>query len=548
MAEDLPTRTRSEKAPLKEARAHLLNHWSLLRERRHMHLFRAALVGIAAGSIAVLYQMGIERIQNLYFDLRLHLLSLGSAYPLLLIPLGAILSALACELTMRYAPEASGSGIPHVKAVLLHLRTLRWYRVLPVKYFAGLLAIGGGLAVGREGPTVQMGAAAANMVSHWLRVPRRSRSQLIAAGAGAGLAAAFNAPLAGFIFTIEELQREMSPLTYSTALIAAVLGDVVTRWFTAGQPTFHVTGFRTPDPSLLYYYVIIGCVAALVGCAFNRSLLWSLRATDELPFARWKLAAVIGGIAGLVAWWCPDAIGTGQMTAQRLLSGAYNSPSLLIYLALLFAIRFVLTMASYSTRVPGGIFASLLILGSLLGIMVGQVVLRLNPQVQIEPEALAVAGMAAVFAATIRAPLTGIVLVLEMTSNYEQLLGLLIAGTTAFVLADRYGGGPIYEELLDLMLRGRQSKSEEITDDEPYVVTCAVEPDSDLDGSYVRDLGLPTGALLITVRRGGRDIIPSGATRLQKGDELQLVYAASQLPNFVQLRNRSIAPRPQAVP
>jgi len=227
-----------------EAATRRLRRWSLLRERRQYHFLRDALVGLLAGIAAVLFQAALFYTEGL----RNPLLSWLRMFPywgwMVLPVIGAGMGALAGYITSRFAPEASGSGIPHVKAVLLQLRPMRWQRILPVKFIGGVLAIGAGFSLGREGPTVQMGAAIGKMLSHVLKVPKRSRSQLVAAGAG--LAAAFNAPLAGFIFAIEELQREMSPLTYGTALIAAAVGDIVTRTFTGQLPSFHISGYSTP--------------------------------------------------------------------------------------------------------------------------------------------------------------------------------------------------------------------------------------------------------------------------------------------------------------
>src|SRR5262249_4943290 len=240
---------------------------------------------------------------------------------------GAGLCGLAGWMLARYAPAASGSGIPHIKGVLLRLRVLRWRTVLPVKFLGGVLCIGSGMSLGREGPTVQLGAAVGQAASEFLHVPRRSRKHLIACGAGAGLAAAFNAPLAGFIFVLEELQRELSPITYGTALIGALVADYVSRALQGQMPSMHGPGFPAIPLTALPIAALVGVLAGLLGVGFNRGLLASLRAFRRLePWPAWTRTALAGGLAGLVVWWMPQAAGGGRAIGEALLRGDYSAP------------------------------------------------------------------------------------------------------------------------------------------------------------------------------------------------------------------------------
>jgi len=355
----------------------------MLQQHRRLQFARAALVGIGAGLLAVLFQYALVMAEGARAALLLRM----HAFPwwgFLVLPIvGGICAGAAGWMTARFAPEAAGSGIPHIKGVLMHVRVLNWRRLLPVKFLGGVLAIGAGLSLGREGPTVQMGAAVGKAIGEWMHLPRRSRGQLIAAGAGAGLAAAFNAPLAGFIFVIEELQRELSPLTYGTALIAAVVADIVTRMLTGQLPSFHVTGYPMPPLSALPLFALLGVAAGLLGVAFNQSLLWTLRwfhRWKRIP--RWARPALVAVLAGLLAWWLPQAVGGGHGLAEALLRGEYAAAGLLGFLLVLFLAKFLLTVISYGSGVPGGIFAPLLVLGSLLGLMTGEVsgaVFRASP-------------------------------------------------------------------------------------------------------------------------------------------------------------------------
>lgn len=435
-----------------------LRYFDSLREKQYSNFWQALLVGLFAGIAAVLFQTALFYAEGL----RNHFLSYLKVFPSwgwIVLPLVcACLGAISGYITSRYAPESSGSGIPHVKAVLLGLKTIRWQCILPVKFIGGVLAIGAGFSLGREGPTVQMGASVAKMLSQILKVPRKSRPQLIAAGAGAGLAAAFNAPLAGFIFVLEELQRDMSPVTYGTALVAAVVADIVTRTFTGQLPSFHISGYPTPPLAALPLFVVLGLLCGLMGYVFNKGLLRTLRFSRNLTrMPAWCRPALVGLVIGLVAWWMPSALGGGHSTAElilrgkafTLLTGHLTLFRLVAFLCTLLIVKLVLTILSYCSGVPGGIFAPLLVLGALMGAILGRVSGIFWPSLAAIPAAFAVIGMAAAFAGIVRSPLTGIVLILEMTGNYKQLLPLVVASLVAYLVGEYLHNKPIYEALLE---------------------------------------------------------------------------------------------------
>lgn len=511
---DQPSRRQSRRSS-----AHA-NWRMVLREHRRYQFARAAIVGLGAGVAAVLFQYALNTAETARDGLAHRLGNISPVLTCVLLPLlcaGA--AGLAGWLTRRFAPEAAGSGIPHVKGTLMHVRVLNWRRLLPVKFIGGVLAIGAGLSLGREGPTVQMGAAVGQAASELMKLPRRSRGQLIAAGAGAGLAAAFNAPLAGFIFTLEELQREFSPLTYGTALIAAVVADIVTRSVTGQHSSFHLSEYPMPPLTALPLFALLGLLAGVMGVLFNRSLLWCLRrfhAWRTIP--RWARPALVGAVAGLLIFVLPQAVGGGHATAEMVLSGGYSPVHFIGFLAVLLIAKFALTVLSYAAGVPGGIFAPLLVLGAVLGLMTGQTGSLLFPALAHTP-AFAVVGMAAAFAAIVRAPLTGIVLIIEMTGNYEQLFPLLVACMIAFLVAERLHNKPIYEALLEYDLE-RSGYVEHPEAGEPVTMNLAVEAHSSLDGRRVADLDLPADCLMVLIVRGGREIFPAEHTRLLAGDLL----------------------------
>lgn len=499
--------------------------------RRRDAFLRAALVGLLAGGLAVLFRW------SLYWAEGLRVSALEWLHPhpwgILVLPLvGLLLGCLVGVATVRFAPDASGSGIPHVKGVLLHVKRLDWRRLLPVKFGGGVLGIGAGLSLGREGPTVQMGAAVGQLVGEYTGVRRRGLGHLVACGAGAGLAGAFHAPLAGFIFVLEELKRELSPLTYGSALIASVCADVVARALAGQTPSFEIRGYPAPPLAALPLVLLLGILAGLLGSLFARGVVaansWH-RSVTKLP--RWLLPGLACALCGGVAWFLPRTVGGGQPATQELLQG--HHPHALSFLATLLVVKFVLTLASYASGAPGGIFAPMLMLGAVLGVLVGDLCAPLAGDLLPDSAALGVLGMAAFFSAAVRAPLTGIVLILEMTGNYEQLLALCVVCLSAYLVAERLGGRPVYEALLDRDLLERRFP--DLGRGEPSLQDVAVEAGSAMDGALVRELPLPQGVLLATVTRAGNSFLPRGATRLRAGDLVQALVQVEEAAAHLEL-------------
>jgi CIC family chloride channel protein len=484
-----------------------IEEYLYVREQRRRILPRAALVGVVAGVVAVAFRIALaagDAARNALLDWA-HQFTFGWIFPM---ALGAVGAATGVYLVRRFAPEASGSGIPHLEAVLRRYREMRWQRVLPVKFGGAVLAIGGGLALGREGPTVQMGGAVGAGLAEFLKVTTRERLTLIAAGAGAGLAAAFNAPLAGLVFVLEELQRDFRRGVFGAALIAAVMADIVARSVSGQLPVFAVPSYPVPPLAALSIFALLGLVTGGLGVFFNRSLMLIQGWVGRLPKA-WiiPLAAGIGAGAGLIAWFVPLAVGGGHDLTERVLAGEM----VLWAIPLWFGLRFLLTMGSYGTGAPGGIFAPMLVLGALLGLLIGQVAHWLLPGIVDQPAVFAVVGMAAYFTAIVRAPLTGVVLILEMTGNYWQLLPLITACFCAYLVAELLKDLPIYERLLERDLR-RSGIQAPIS--KPIVVEMEVSPGSRFENKTVRELGLPAGCILVRCSLDHEEWLPTADTRL----------------------------------
>jgi CIC family chloride channel protein len=405
----------------------------------------AAFVGAAAGLIGGAFRIALTELARGRTDMIIWAhhhgwLWFSWAIPTVLCAAGA---AVACYLTQRFAPQTAGSGIPRVEAVLRHHLRPAAYWILPVKFIGGVLGIGSGLALGREGPTVQMGGTVGRLVSdvfrRWLPEPWT----LIAAGAGAGLAVAFNAPLAAVIFVVEELLHRFSVRVFSATLLACITGPVVLRLMLGGATEFESSKLTALPTDVLPSYLLLGLFAGLLGVAFNTSLVATMRLSDRAKnWPRGTKGALVGAAAGLLAWFAPGLVGGGERVAQDAIVSTIPWAALC---GLLLA-RFALTIASYSSGAPGGIFAPLLALGALLGsaYAAAESTLFHHPH---DPAPYAIVAMAACFTAVVRSPLTGVVLLLEMTGSWPLILPMMAASFTAYSIPELLGNPPIYDSL-----------------------------------------------------------------------------------------------------
>ena len=363
---------------------------------------------------------------------------------------------LAFVLTRRFAPEAAGSGVQEIEGAMEGLRTVRWRRILPVKFVGGVLGLSSGLVAGREGPTIHMGASIAAAISEMLKLDRDDMRGLLAAGAAAGLAAAFNAPLAAILFIVEETRKQFRYTFRSyVGVICASAASAMGMGLVGGTaPPLRIAALEQPL-WLLPAFVLLGVVLGGLGVVFNRCLLgaldWTAATFRRMPFVP---ALVVGAAVGALAIVLPEAVGGGELLIPHLV--ARDLP--LATLMLVAVLRFVGTMASYPVGVPGGIFSPMLTLATTVGLGIAMLMegalsaggIAVPPSMG---SAIAIAAMGGLFAATIRAPLVGVVLAVELTGAYALILPLLVTCVTAHVISDWLKGRPIYELLLERTLR-----------------------------------------------------------------------------------------------
>ncbi|MGG4607815.1 H(+)/Cl(-) exchange transporter ClcA [Providencia sp. Me31A] len=431
-------------------------------------LLLAALIGAAVGLVGSLFELGTTWVSNYRVQSVNEWVTPKWLIIIVMFFVSAILAMMGYYLVRRFSPESGGSGIPEIEGALQDLRPVRWWRVIPVKFIGGLGTLGSGMVLGREGPTVQLGANLSQMFYDLFRLKdNESRHTLLASGAAAGLSTAFNAPLAGILFIIEEMrpQFKYSLISIKAVFIGVVTATIVYRLINGESAILNIGQFSSAPINTLWLYLILGMLFGVIGICFNRFLLYLqslFLAFYQNKISRFVLmGGLIGGSCGAIGVYLPEIVGGGYSVIHQMVAGQFTITFLFIF----FALRFLTSTISFSSGAPGGIFSPLLALGTLFGGVFGYAALELFPNYQIEVGTFAIAGMGALFAATVRAPLTGIILVLEMTSNYQLILPMIITCIGATMMAQFLGGKPLYSVLLERTLaRSGQQKSMTSTD------------------------------------------------------------------------------------
>jgi len=403
-------------------------------------------VGAVAGLIGSAFNFALaaaERFRGFLLDWAHQYPGAGWLAPLLT---AAVAAFVARWLVRRFAPEASGSGVQRVEAIIRGGAGRLNPAVLPVKFVGGVLALGAGLALGREGPTVQMSAAIGEAWARLFKLRPGDHRALLAAGAGAGLAAAFNAPLAGAIFVFEELLRRFE-LRVAVATLATCSGGLVIMRMLSGDHLIFAVPPIVVDlfPGYLLF-LAFGVLIGALGVLYSRMVVVGLDFADRMrrisPEAQ---AAMVGGVVGLLAFFAPMAIGSGESQVQAMLDGGNAFATI----GILFAVRLVLGPLCYAPGLPGGLFAPLLVIGAGAGSLLGMGVQSMVPALTTPLAAFAAVGMGALFVAVVGAPVTGIALVVEMTGATTLFIPLLTACASALAVPALLGCRPIYDTLRD---------------------------------------------------------------------------------------------------
>ncbi|MFV0516171.1 MAG: ClC family H(+)/Cl(-) exchange transporter [Aminipila sp.] len=408
-------------------------------------MLEGAIVGALTGILIVLFRIGVQKMEEITGQILKY--AHYSAYFLLVWAVVLFLLALLISGLVKIEPMISGSGIPQAKADASGELSLCWWKVIICKFTGCLLALGGGLSLGREGPSVQLGSMIGKGFS---RITRRIKSEerfLMTCGAGAGLTAAFNAPIAGAIFCLEEMNRTFSEKTLLTAMASTITADFVASYVFGLKPIFSLKVGQTMPLKYYVLIILVGIAMGIFGVIFNKSLelfqfFYSRPIIKKVRiFIPFTMVFVLGFIY-------PKALGGGSSLVEMSSTGKM----LIGAMCMLLVIRLAFFMFCFGSGAPGGIFMPMLVFGAIIGGILGQIFGDAIGFGNIYLETFVIIGMAGCFAAIVRAPVTGIILISEMTGSLSHLLALSLVSLVAYFVADILKGRPVYEQLLDKIL------------------------------------------------------------------------------------------------
>lgn len=415
-------------------------------------ILQAVMVGLISGFLVVFFKVSINKlfefIQNFIsqFDLSHKLL----IFPLIT-TLGGLISGV---LVFKFAPETKGSGIPFVKMVMARMGNITRVRTIVVKFLAGVAGIGTGLSLGREGPSVQLGAGAGALVGKIFKMKGTDQGKLIAAGAGSAIGATFNAPIAGTIFVLEELVNKFSASLLFPVLVATVTASSVARHFLGNNPSFTIP-YITHDLSFegISVCIILGIVAGFLGVAFAKIIYKNnefFEKMDKIP--NWLKPAIAGFGIGVIGIFIPYVLGSGNLSVDLLLQHKLA----LSVVVLVFAVKFFVTPFCFGSGAAGGIFLPMLMLGSFLGYIVASIFNMFGFHVDVV--VMAMIGMGAFLASVARTPITAVVMVFEMTAGYTHILPIMLSAAIADLIAEKLNHRPIYASLIVNQVKSQEAK------------------------------------------------------------------------------------------
>ncbi len=416
------------------------SRWERLRLGHHegtVLLVLTLIIGAVVGAVVVAFILLTENLGGRMYPAN------AAAWRRVFIPIVGSLST--AYFLYRYFPNARGSGIPQTKTALFIRDGYISFRTVLGKFSMCSLTLASGLALGREGPSVQVGAGIASVLGRKLGLSPASVKALVPVGASAALAAAFNTPIAAVLFSLEEVMGDMHAPVLGSIVLGSATSWIVLHLILGDEPLFHVPAYELKSPAEFVTYAVLGLVGGLVSVAFVKALLWQRKFFQRLPpSTRWCQPVAGGIVVGLLGWFVPDVLGVGYGTVGQALNGHI----VLGTMALLVCLKLIATTTCYSSGNAGGIFGPSLFIGAMLGGSVGTVAHILMPSYTGNVGAYALVGMGAAFAGIIRVPLTSVIMIFEVTRDYTIIVPLMIANLLAYYVSSKLQEEPIYEALL----------------------------------------------------------------------------------------------------
>lgn len=486
------------------------------------------LVGAITGVIVSLYRyalhfFGVMRSVFVNYN------SLTKIPTLLLFWLLFLVIGLVIDFLYRRYPRTSGSGIPQVKGILLGtVKYKAWFQELLSKFLGGLLGIGSGLSLGREGPSVQLGSYVAQGFAEQFSCTRAEKDYLITSGASAGLSGAFGAPLSGVMFSIEELHKYLTTKLVICIFLSSITADFVGRRFFGMHTAFDILVSYPKDWNPYFQfglYIIFGILIAFFGKLFSFSLIKAQEIFKGIRLPRALKVSFVMTLSFILCLVLPEVTGGGHDLAEAL---PYSKETL-VFLVCVFLVKLVFTVISYATGFAGGIFLPMLVLGAILGKIFALFLVELFPMPADVIVHFMVLGMVGYFVAVVRAPITGAVLILEMTGNFDHLLAFTTVSIVAFYVTGLLKLAPIYDILYEKMPKDGLEEKHEVDSFEKAVIVVPVGAESYLDGKKISEVDWGEEVLVIALQRQEEELIPKGEAKMQAGDNIVLLLPEYKL-------------------
>jgi CIC family chloride channel protein len=413
------------------------------------YLFLAVLIGILAGYGAVLFKFLLKYMQWLFYQNTGDFIAIADSTPLWMKIAMPMVGGVVVGLVVSFfASEAKGHGVPEViQAIALRGGRIR-IRVAAAKIFASAVTIGSGGSVGREGPMVQIGSSIGSTVGQLFKVPGVNMRTMVGCGAAAGIAATFNAPIAGVLFALEIIIGDFGLLQFSPVVLASVTATTVSRYYFGDFPSFAIPEYSIVSMWEFFLYPILGVVTGLVALTFTKVLYLFEDGFEALPMPEWIKPAIGGGLLGCVFAVFPEVFGVGYGAMNLSLTNGMA----MVPLFLLIWVKILATSLTLGSGASGGIFAPSLFMGCMTGGAFGHAVHTLMPTLTAQPGAYALVAMGGLVAGTTYAPMTAILIIFELTGNYSVILPLMLTCITATVMNSSIQPGSIYT--IKLLRRG----------------------------------------------------------------------------------------------
>jgi chloride channel protein, CIC family len=412
--------------------------WTALVKQREDQVFLLVtlLIGALVGMTVVAFIVLTER-----FGARIDA-TVAAAWRRLIVPIVGSLSM--GFLLFKYFPDARGSGVPQTKAALYAREGFISLRTVVGKFFCTSATLASGIPLGREGPSVQVGAGIASLLGRTLGLSPEKVKSLIPVGAAAAVAAAFNTPLAAVLFALEEVVGDLHAPVLGSVVLASATSWAMLRLLLGNDPLFKVPQYQLVSPAEFLIYAVLGLFGGLLSVAFTKSLLKLRERFLLLPKKTVWFQPVVGGVTvGIMGWFVPQILGVGYGYVGQVLNGGMA----LRLMVLLLVLKLFAVVISYASGNAGGIFGPALFLGAMLGGAVGTVAHNLFPEHVGTAGAYALVGMGTSFAGIVRAPMTSVVMIFETTRDYAVIVPLMISNLVSFFISSRLQRQPIYEVL-----------------------------------------------------------------------------------------------------